>query len=178
MALVKHTSLGTIAAIFALCLALHGQGTNRVGTDLKAAYNSVKNNILKSAEKMPDEGYGFKPTPDERSFAEVLDHVAAAQLHSCSAMTGEQKSANTEGTTKADVLAGLNAAFAECDKAFDALTEANAFDPIKTPRGERTRLALLAGAIAHDNEQYGILSVYMRLKGVTPPSSEGPAQKK
>jgi uncharacterized damage-inducible protein DinB len=178
MALVKHTLLATIVTIFALCFALPGQGTNRLGTEMKAAYNSVKNNLLKSAEKMPDENYGFKPTPDVRSFAEVLDHAAAAQLHSCGAVNGEQKSANTEAVTKADVLALLNSSFAACDKAFDSLTDANASEPIKSPRGERSRVALLAGVIAHDNEQYGILSVYMRLKGVIPPSSEGPAQKK
>jgi uncharacterized damage-inducible protein DinB len=174
---VKHIPLVTIPAMFALCFALEGQGTNRVGTELKAAYNSVKNNLLKSAEKMPDENYGFKPMPEMRSFAQVLDHAAAAQLHSCGAINGEQKSANTEGTTKADVVAALNAAFAECDKAFDALTDANASEAIKSPRGERSRVALLAGTIGHDNEQYGILSVYMRLKGVIPPSSEGPPRK-
>jgi uncharacterized damage-inducible protein DinB len=178
MALVKHISLATIPAIFALCFVLQGQETSRVGTEMKAAYTSVKNNLLKSAEKMPDENYGFKPMPEMRSFAQVLDHAASAQLHSCGAINGEQKSANTEGTTKADVIAALNAASAECDKAFDALTDANSLEAIKTPRGERTRMALLAGTIAHDDEQYGILSVYMRLKGVIPPSSEGPAQRK
>jgi uncharacterized damage-inducible protein DinB len=141
---------------------------------MKAAYSSVKSNILKSAEKMPDENYGFKPTPDIRSFAEVLDHVVVAQLHACGAITGDQKSVNAEATTKADVLNGLNSAFAECDKAYDSLTDANATETIKSPRGERSRISVLAGNIAHDNEQYGILSVYMRLKGITPPSSEGP----
>jgi hypothetical protein len=76
------------------------------------------------------------------------------------------------------VVAALNTAFGECDKAFDSVTDANALEAIKTPRGERTRAGLLAGTIAHDSEQYGILSVYMRLKSVTPPSSEGPARKK
>lgn len=145
---------------------------------MKSAYASVKNNILKSAEKMSDENYSYKPTPDVRSFAEVLDHVVSAQMHACGAVLGEQKSASSDATTKADVLAALNAAFAECDKAYDSLTDANAAEMIKTPRGERSRLGALAGNVAHDNEQYGILSVYMRLKGVLPPSSDAPARKK
>ena len=149
-----------------------------MSTELKAAYKSVKNNLLKSAEKMPDENYGFKPTPDIRSFAEVLNHAATAQLHTCGAVLGSQSMGGTEATSKAEVLAGLNAAFAECDKAYDGLTDANAAEMIKTPRGERTRLGALAGNVAHDNEQYGILSVYMRLKGVIPPSSDSPARAK
>ena len=149
-----------------------------MSTELKAAYNSVKNNLLKSAEKMPDDSYSFKPTPDIRSFAEVLDHVVAAQLHACGAVLDHQSTVGKEAATKADVLAGLNAAFAECDKAYDSLTDANAPEMIKTPRGQRSRIGALAGNVAHDNEQYGILSVYMRLKGVIPPSSEAPARAK
>lgn len=154
------------------------EGQSSVGTEMKAAYNSVKNNILQSAEKMPDANYGFQPTPDIRSFAQVLDHVAAAQLHSCGAVVGSQPTGGMEPSTKADVLAALHTSFAACDKAFDSLTDASAFETIKLPRGERTRVALLAGVLAHDNEQYGILSVYLRLKGVIPPSSEAATKKK
>jgi hypothetical protein len=149
-----------------------------MSTELKAAYNSVKNNILKSAGTMTDENYSFKPTADIRSFAEVLDHVISSQMHTCAAVLGEQKSANAEATAKADATAALNASFAECDKAYDSLTDASAAEMIKTPHGERSRLGALAGNIAHDNEQYGILSVYMRLKGLIPPSSESAARKK
>jgi hypothetical protein len=51
-------------------------------------------------------------------------------------------------------------------------------DTIQTPRGERSRIGALAGNVVHDTEQYGILSVYLRLKGIVPPSSESAARKK
>ncbi|MBV9611198.1 MAG: DinB family protein, partial [Acidobacteriaceae bacterium] len=146
--------------------------------EVKQAYNSVKNNILKSAEKMPEDAYGFKPTADIRSFAEALDHVADSQLRTCAAVAGDQKTPNAAGkTAKADVIAALNDSFAECDKAYDSLTDANASETIKTPRGQRTRLGSLVANTTHDNEQYGIMTVYMRLKGVVPPSSERPMGK-
>jgi uncharacterized damage-inducible protein DinB len=53
-----------------------------------AAYNRVKPNILKAAEKMPAENYGFKPVPDIRTFARVVNHVTEAQEHTCSALNG------------------------------------------------------------------------------------------
>ena len=164
--------------MLAFCLALVGQSANNVGEEMKAAYNSVKNNILRSAEKMPDSNYAFKPSPEMRSFAEVLDHVAAAQMHSCGAIVGAQQAESTERSTKADVTAALHTSFEVCDRAFDSLANANAFEAIKLSRGERTRVAALAGVLAHDNEQYGILSVYMRLKGVIPPSSESAPKRK
>ena len=74
-------------------------------------------------------------------------------------------------------MAALNEAFAECDKAYESLTDANASEVIKTPRGQRTRLGALIGNTTHDSEQYGIMSVYMRLKGIVPPSSAGRSAK-
>lgn len=163
-------------AALACASALQAQTSPTFANDVKQAYNSVKNNILKSAEKVPEDSYGFKPTADIRSFAEVLDHVADAQMRTCSAVAGDQKSANAAGkTSKAEIIAALNDAFAECDKAYDSLTDANASEVIKTGRGQRSRLGALAGNVAHDSEQYGIMSVYMRLKGIIPPSSERPS---
>jgi uncharacterized damage-inducible protein DinB len=174
---VKRSSLAAIFLVSSSA-ALYAQAAHSLSADTKSAYATVKNNLLGAAEKMPEQNYSFKPTPDIRSFAEVLDHVVAAQIHTCGAVAGEQKSANTEATTKADVLAALNASFAVCDKAYDALTDANAMDSIQTPRGERSRIGALAGNIVHDTEQYGILSVYLRLKGIVPPSSDAAARKK
>jgi DinB superfamily len=151
--------------------ALQAQSAAGPAAEIKTAYTSVKNNLLKSAEKAPDEVYSFMPTPDERTFAEVLNHVVEAQTRVCSTLLGETKTATT-GKTKAEVITGLNAAFAECDKAYDALTDANAADTFKFGPRQRSRLAALTGNISHDNEQYGILSVYMRLKNIVPPSSD------
>ncbi len=162
----------SMAAIACAC-AVEAQTPTSLATEAKQAYNAVKNNILKSAEKMADENYAFKPTPEIRSFAEVLDHVADSQMRTCAAVAGDQKTVSATGkTSKADVTAALNEAFAECDKAYDSLTDANVSESIKTGRGQRSRLGALAGNTAHDNEQYGIMTVYMRLKGVIPPSSD------
>jgi hypothetical protein len=104
--------------------------------------------------------------------AEVLNHVVEAEMRTCSTVNGAMKAGKGDGKTKADVTAALADAFAECDKAYDSLTEANASEMFKIGKGQRSRLSLLTGNISHDNEQYGILSVYMRLKGIIPPSSD------
>lgn len=147
-----------------------------MSAEITQTYTAVKNNVMKSAEKMPDEGYSYKPMPDIRSFAEVLDHVADSQMRTCGVVAGDEKKASAAGkTTKADVMAALNDAFAECDKAFGSLSDANAAEMIKTPTGQKSRLGLLSGISGHDREQYGILAMYLRLKGLVPPSSEKPA---
>jgi uncharacterized damage-inducible protein DinB len=153
-------------------VGIETRAENPLSAEIKQSYQTVKNNIIKSAEEMPEENYSFKPTPEIRSFAQVLGHVAESQMRTCSAFTGAQKSIDAASTTsKADVVAALHDAFAQCDKAYDSVTDADAANMIKTPRGQRTRLGALVANVMHDTEQYGILAVYLRLKGLVPPSS-------
>lgn len=170
----------SIAANLFLCLGcaatLHAQSaatTPSMSAEVKRSYETVKGNLMKTIDKVPDADYAFKPTPEIRSIADVLGHVANAQIHTCSAVLGESKSVDVAGkTSKADISAAVKESFAECDKAYASLTDSNASEAIKTPRGQATRLGALAGNTTHDVEQYAILSVYMRVKGLVPPSSE------
>jgi uncharacterized damage-inducible protein DinB len=140
---------------------------------IRAYYNGVKNNLLKAADKMPDDAYDFKPTPEERSFGGWIAHVADAQTGGCSRVLGTPKTPNAASkTTKADLVAALKDSFDTCDAAYAGLTDANSNDTVQSFRGPTTRLVSLAGNVVHDNECYGSIAVYMRLKGVVPPSSE------
>jgi uncharacterized damage-inducible protein DinB len=144
-----------------------------IADSIRQSYNAVKNNLLKAADKMPDDSYDFKPTPEERSFGGWVAHVADAQTAGCSRALGTPKTPSAGSkTTKADLVAALKDSFDTCDAAYAALTDANASDPIQSYRGPTPRLAALAGNVAHDNECYGSMAVYLRLKGIVPPSSE------
>jgi uncharacterized damage-inducible protein DinB len=140
---------------------------------IRQQYNGVKNNLLKAADKMPEDGYDFKPTPEERSFGGWVAHVADAQMAGCSRALGSPTNGNAASkTSKADLIAALRESFTTCDAAYGALNDANANEPIQTYRGPTPRLAALAGNIEHDTECYGSMAVYLRLKGIVPPSSE------
>ena len=164
----------SLILILAATSVLQAQTANPLSTEAKQAYATIKNNLVKMAEKMPEEGgYSFKATPEVRTFGQLIGHVADSQLRTCSAVKGEMKT-GTAGTktAKADLVAAIKESVAECDAAFEMLTDANAAEMIKTPRGQRTRLGALVGNTIHDNEEYGYMAVYMRLKGIVPPSSE------
>ena len=164
--------LTTLSCAAALCLPAQGPSP---AAEVKQAYNSVKNNMLKAADKVSEADYSFKATPDIRSFGELISHVADAQTRTCSNLNGAPKQPTAASkTSKADLVAALKDSYAECDKAYDAITDANALEGVAAGRGgQRTRVAVLWGNVVHDNEMYGYMSVYMRLKGVVPPSSEG-----
>jgi uncharacterized damage-inducible protein DinB len=123
---------------------------------------------------MPDEGYGFKPTSDIRSFGEVVAHVADSQARICSTVSGPRKSVNAASKdSKADLAAALKASFEICDAAWDSLNDSNVNEQASLGPMKWSRLMLLEFNTTHSNEEYGYMSVYLRLKGIVPPSSSG-----
>jgi hypothetical protein len=170
---VNRTLLLILAA--SVAGALHAQTTNPLIAESKQAYTGLKNNLLKAADKMPEEAYSFKPTPELQSFGERVAHVAG-QIGACSGLTGERKPNQATGkTAKADLVAALKASFDACDAAWDSLTDASAMEMVAGRGGQRSKLGSLIGNTVHIDEVYGTMTVYMRLKGIVPPSSEGNA---
>jgi len=141
----------------------------------QATFTMAKTNIIKSAEKMPEENFAFKPTPDVRSFGDVLGHIADAQYAFCSAASGAEGPKNSVEKTwksKAGLIEDLKNAFAFCDKAYAGVTDETIGKSIKLFGRESTVINALDFNTAHDFEHYGNLVTYMRLKNIVPPSSE------
>jgi hypothetical protein len=163
-------------AVAGLMISGTAMGQSPLASEAQGSYARIKPNILKAADKMPAADYSYKPTPDIRTFARVVNHVTEAQLHICGAANGADASTlpkvPTETADKAAIVDALKASFAECDKAYAGLTDANMSEMLQAGPAKRSRLGLLYGNIAHDNEQYATLSLYLRLKGLVPPSSE------
>src|SRR5207248_4668689 len=117
-----------------------------------------------------DENYGFKPTAEIRTYAQLIGHVADVQMQICSTVTGSgKKSDSSKITSKSGLATALKDSFDECDKAFASLTEANASEVVGSGFFRRTKLGLLTFNTIHNNEMYGTIAVYLRLKGIVPP---------
>jgi uncharacterized damage-inducible protein DinB len=148
---------------------------NPLSAHNRTIYGGVKAILLRSAEKMPDANYGFKPTDAVRSFGQVLGHVADSQYFFCSAVLGEKNPApkiEQSKTSKADLLVALKDAFAYCDKAYDGMTDASATQMVKFMGGDTPKLGALSVNNVHTVEHYGNLVTYMRMKNVVPPTSD------
>jgi uncharacterized damage-inducible protein DinB len=167
-------------SILAACLALIGgcaaaRAQNPMTEGLKFLHDMAKNNILRSAEKMPEENYGFRPTPEVRSYGQLLGHIADAQYLFCSAVLGKPNPApgiEKTKTSKSDLIAALKEAFAYCDSAYAEMTDAKLAETVKFFGREQTRATVLSFNTAHNNEHYGNIVTYLRMKGIVPPSSE------
>jgi len=140
---------------------------------------SIRRNLAEAAEAMPAENYSFKPTPQVRTFAQLIGQVTNANLLFCSTAKGAPFPSKTNAetlTTKDAALKALQDALAYCDAVYADLTDAN-FSEGMTIAGlgnkptNTTRGAILMFNTTHDNEHYGNIVVYLRLKGITPPST-------
>jgi uncharacterized damage-inducible protein DinB len=142
---------------------------------LKNLYTNSRNWILRAAEVVPEEHYSFKPTPEVRSFGELLGHIADSQYSFCAAprKTASPNTGNIEksATTKAALTAALKEAFAFCDPAYD-LADSGLTEMVKSGQREVAAGYGLTFNVAHNFEHYGNIVTYMRLKGLVPPSSE------
>ena len=163
----------TIAMTFFSSGALHAQ-ENPFSADARQTYALIKDSLLKATEKMPEEHYSFRTTPQVRSYGEMIAHVADAQFRICGTVKGERPAANAATkSSKADLAAALKASFDYCDRVYEAMTDAEGAGRVRWSRWDMSKLGLLNWNISHNNEMYGIIGAFLRIKGIVPPTSEG-----
>jgi glycerol-3-phosphate dehydrogenase len=144
--------------------------------EIREEFYAVTNNIRKAAEKMPESNYSFKPVADMRSFGELLAHVADVQAKMCGSIIRDKKSvAVMSGGSKAEIQKALAASFDECYEAFTELSAENQNQAVAP--GGLPRIAALTMVLGHNNEEYGYMAVYLRLKGIAPPSTSETSSK-
>ena len=143
---------------------------------LKSMWDGLKLNLVQSAEKMSEADYAFQPTKDVRTFGQMVAHVANSSFSYCARAKGEDNP-NKEDfektkTAKADLVKALSDAVAYCDGVYGGMTDAAAMELVKAGQNLVPKARYLIANISHDNEHYGNLVTYMRLKGLVPPSTE------
>jgi uncharacterized damage-inducible protein DinB len=167
----SFVSLGLAPAM----LFAQGASSANPATDaVKVQYRMVKAVLARTAAKVPEDLYGFKPTPEVRSLGEILGHVAYSLFAMCSAAAGEkppQSDIEKTKKTKADLSKALNDSTAYCDRVLEQMDDKKGMETVQF-FGPTPKLHVLTFNIAHDYEHYGNLVTYMRLKSIVPPSSE------
>ena len=165
--------------IYRICVAIAilipAYGADPLSAGQKALYEGITNNVIRAAEKMSAENYSFKPTPDVRTFGQLVGHLADFQYVFCASAAGEKPPVSgieDSKTNKADLVQALKEGFAYCDKIYSNMTDAKLADSTTTEGRPRVVLTVLSLNTAHNDEHYGNMVTYMRMKGIVPPSSE------
>jgi uncharacterized damage-inducible protein DinB len=154
--------------------SLHAQD-GPVVSSLKGLHDITTRFLTSTADLVSEDLYAFQPTEEVRTLGQILAHVANAQYLFCSAATGEP-SPNSENfeetrTTKAEIMDALTEAFAYCDGVYANMSDEDGATMRQLFGQEMAASAVLAFNSAHNYEHYGNLVTYMRINGITPPSS-------
>jgi uncharacterized damage-inducible protein DinB len=143
-------------------------------------FSGQENEVISAAEAMPADKYDFKPTKGTfegvRTFAQQLTHIAASQYYffgNFGVQGGVDPDAIDKLTKKDDVIQALRNSYAFAQQAIDTITVENAFEPLGGEH-KATRAGLVATTLAHTNDHYGQLVVYLRMNGIVPPASRKP----
>jgi uncharacterized damage-inducible protein DinB len=152
-----------------------GSADQSVGTT-RALWQQMSGYVTQAAEDMPETKYSYKPTPEVRSFGELIAHVAGSQYMFCAAAAGDSARAEDDiekkkMTGKADLVAAMRASNEYCVRAYHQTDDASA-GKVKLFGQEQTRLYALMINATHDAEHYGNIVTYLRLNGMVPPSSK------
>jgi uncharacterized damage-inducible protein DinB len=181
--IIFHVPLAILLA-FPLVAQTNQQAPPKdLSTWLRNSYTNNRKFIARTAEKMPEEFYGMRPgaQPEVRTFGQLIGHLANFNFRWCSDAKGEKNPMEQTDfeklTAKADLIKALNSALTYCDGAYAILTDANAMDLVQGTRDDGTKVPVLRVSrfisnLAHNNEHYGNLVTYMRIKSIVPPSSE------
>lgn len=183
---VRLTNITAVVLALAVSVPAQAQSPNPLTSGAKFHYGIIKGYVTRAAAKMPEEHYPFRPTPDVRTFAQLIGHLADANYRLCSVLAGQDPpmDAGIEKNqhAKSDLIKALDQSFTYCDKVYADMSDEAGKPIVKFDAGgegsrvpiQMPRLTVLAFHAGHAFEHYGNIVTYMRLKGVVPPSSEPP----
>ena len=165
-------SLILVAATAAPALAQ--AGANPAASAARLIWEGNRDYITQSAADVPENLYSFRPTPDVRTFGEIIGHVAGAQSMFCAIVLGEkvpeEDAVEKTAKTKAALVDALKKSNDYCARAY-AITDQAAVATVNMFGQQQSKLYALMMNASHNAEHYGNLVTYMRINKIIPPSS-------
>ena len=181
---VRHVGL-TGFAIFFLGIAAAAQqpnAANPITALIKVQAGQFGNNITRGAEEMPAEKFTFKPSPDVRTFGQLMQHVAQFNDLMCSRLSDQQGPdvkglKDTDGEDK--LVAAVKKSFEFCTQTIDGLDDAKLGQPFNMSlhsagslSGKLTRGQGLVILAEDWFDHYSTEATYLRMNRLLPPSAE------
>jgi uncharacterized damage-inducible protein DinB len=170
--------LSILVTVLAATPALAQSATHSASgatSEIRTAWETARGYLMDAATEVPESTYAFRPTPDVRTFGELIAHLAGAQDSFCAAALGEPRSAEDavekSTKTKAALIDALKKSSDHCARAY-TMSDQEASKPLNTGDGKGSRLSMLIMNLTHDNEHYGNIVTYMRMNHMIPPSSK------
>jgi uncharacterized damage-inducible protein DinB len=152
------------------------QNKEPVSSVVKEMLPRQEKNLVAAVETMPADKFGFKPTPQQQTFAHLVMHMIETNYYLCAKAADvpapkAQELKETDGKDK--LVAALKASFDFCDTAVPKITDAKLADPIEVWGGRKATRAFAVIALTNDwTDHYSTAAMYLRLNGLLPPTAK------
>jgi len=171
---LTHPATAPVFAISGTALAQQpaAPANPTTGTALRFERGAARQ-LIQAAEDMPADKYGFKPTPAQWTFGQVVAHVTDENDQTCDPLAGRATHPTEPAATaaKAALIAALKASFARCDTAFAALTDAKLNDQVSYYGSNSPIVTVLFSSVSDWSDHYAQEAIYLRLNGILPPTA-------
>ena len=142
-------------------------------------FTSQEREVVSAAEAMPADKYNFVPKQGTfegvRTFAQQVTHITSSQYYffgDFGIKPGTDSDAIDKLTKKDDIVQALKDSYTFAHQAIATITVENAFAQFGDHKITRAEMA--AEGLAHTNDHYGQMVVYLRMNGIIPPASRKP----
>jgi uncharacterized damage-inducible protein DinB len=177
MSIIRLAFTVFVGSMLLVAAEASAQGANPLSAGAKAQFTGISSFVTRSADKIPDNLFSFRATPEVRTIAQLFGHIADAYFGMCSAADGSkppQQGIEQSATAKAALVKALADGVAYCQSVMDRMTDQKGSERVDFYFGPTPRLSILYFVTTHTYEHYGNLVTYMRLNKIIPPSSEAP----
>ena len=146
---------------------------------VRAKVPEHEHDIVEAFRIMPDDKYGFRPTPELMTFSELAMHIAGANFYYCRTLAGPDAPRHSLAKTtapKADLLKVLQESFTFCNGVVRESHDANLAESLALPGtpDTMTRARILIELVSGMDHHYGQAASYLRLNGLVPPTARAP----
>jgi len=167
---MKPTFFCIVALLGAQAALAQEPGKVIVGEMMKH-WESSKSLSLAVADAMPGDAYSFKATDSEMSFEEQINHIAAANGSYCSGALGVKNPIGKPAdASKATAIQNLTASYDFCMGGLSKMDDKGLQETVNRGGTTVSKFELFWGGFTHAAHHRGQTEVYLRLKGITPPT--------
>jgi hypothetical protein len=174
---VKLRTFGFAAVMIALATLRPAAQSPTIQSDVLKDWTNMKETMTKIADAMPEDKFGYKPTPAQRSFGEQILHVAGANVGLIKTLGGKAPAPTIDqkATSKAVILKALADSYDYGIAVIKEQTDQSMLEAVQGPRfiGTATRARMVWDTIGHAWDEYGAMTTYLRLNNIVPPASRG-----
>ena len=144
--------------------------------DVQADWAIHKELLVNAADAMPDDKFGYKPTPAQRSYGEQIMHVVQINQFVAGVLGKTPAPAiNLKAATKAEVTTALRQSMDYWEVVLKEFTDQQLNERVAVPPGplglSASRQRAIYWCMQHNWDIYGQMVVYLRLNGIVPPAS-------